>query len=158
MAIRNILFVCKANQCRSPSAEAVLRHLLAERGAGARFEVESAGTHAFGPCSRPLFEAHAAARKRGYEIPASVARLINPGDFEHFDLILAMDCANVQDLRNMAPTRCKHKIELLLDYGERYPGREVPDPVGGDVSRYDAALSMIEDGCRGIAQLLLRAA
>ena len=158
MSIRSILFICKANQCRSPAAEAVMRRILAERGAGARFEIDSAGTHEFGNRSRPLFEAHAAASRRGYDIPPSTARRIGPGDFDRFDLIIAMDKSNADDLRRFAPTRCKHKIEMLLDYSERFHGRDVPDPIGGDARRFDLALDMIEDGCRGLAQLLLRAA
>jgi protein-tyrosine phosphatase len=158
MPIHNILFVCKANQCRSPSAEAVMRRLLAERGAAARFEIGSAGTHDFGSASRPLFEAHAVALKRGYDIPPGKTRRVMPGDFDRFDLILVMDRVNLAELRKVAPTRCKQKIELLLDYSERYCGKDVPDPVGGDGRQYELALDMIEDGCRGLAQLLLRAA
>jgi protein-tyrosine phosphatase len=157
MAIRSLLFVCKANQCRSPSAEAVMRHILAQRGAASRFEIDSAGTHEFAPRNRPLYEAHAAAAKRSYEIRAGRARRIAPSDFDHFDMILAMDRSNLADLRKIAPTRSKQKIELLLDYSERFSGQDVPDPVGGDARRYDLALDMIEDGCRGLAQLLLRA-
>jgi protein-tyrosine phosphatase len=158
MPIRSILFVCKANQCRSPSAAAVMLKVLGERGAATGFEIDSAGTHEFGARSRPLFEAHTAARKRGYDIEQASARRVAPADFDRFDLILAMDRGNLAELRKVAPTRSKHKIELLLDYGERFHGSDVPDPVGGDARRYEIALEMIEDGCRGLAQLLLRAA
>jgi protein-tyrosine phosphatase len=155
---RSILFVCKANMCRSPSAEAVLRAILMERGAGASFDVDSAGTHDFGASPAPHVPAVQAARRRGYDVPGRKSRRITPMDFDRFDMILAMDRANVADLRRIAPTRCKQKIELLLEYGDRYYGQDVPDPVGGDARRFDLALEMIEDGCRGLAQLLLRAA
>lgn len=158
MSIKRILFVCKANQCRSPSAEAVLRKMLSESGTAGQFDVDSAATHAFDDCARPLFEAHAAARKRGYDIKPAMARRISQADFDRFDLILAMDQANLADLRKVAPTRCKHKIELLLEYSDRFHGKDVPDPVGGDSRRYDLALDMIEDGCSGLARLLVRAA
>jgi protein-tyrosine phosphatase len=154
--MNSILFVCKANQCRSPTAEAVMRHMLDKRGVS--FELDSAGTHDFGDRTRPLYEAHLAAQKRGYVLHPGRARRVQSGDFERFDLILVMDRANLEDLRRVAPTRSKQKIELLLEYGERFHGRDVPDPVGGDARRFDAALEMIEDGCRGLAQLLLRAA
>ena len=135
-----------------------MRKLLAERGAGARFELDSAGTHDFGPGSRPLYEAHLAARKRGYELTPAATRRVTAADFDRFDLILVMDRANAEQLRGLAPTRCKHKIEMVLDYGERFHGEEVPDPVGRDARHFDIALEMIEDGCRGLAQYLLRAA
>ena len=158
MSARSILFVCKANLCRSPSAEAVLRAMLRERGAVARFEIDSAGTHDYHPGQRPFPLAAASAARRGYDVSACAARRVSPADFDRFDMILAMDAANLAELRRIAPTRCKHKIELLLDYGERYQGEDVPDPIGGDARRFELALEMIEDGCRGLARLLARAA
>lgn len=158
MAVRSVLFVCKANICRSPSAEGVLRALLTKRGAGASFQIDSAGTHDFHPSASPHSAAIEAARKRGFDISGCTARRITPGDFDHFDMILAMDKSNLEDLRRIAPTRCKQKIELLLEYGERFYGEEVPDPIRGDARLFDLAFLMIEDGCRGLAQLLLRAA
>jgi protein-tyrosine phosphatase len=71
-------------------------------------------------------------------------------------MILAMDKANVGSLRTIAPTRCKQKIELLLEYGERYHGQEVPDPYGGEIQDFELALAMIEDGCKGLVELLVR--
>ena len=38
-----ILFVCLRNICRSPSAEAILKHLLEKRGNSADWEIDSAG-------------------------------------------------------------------------------------------------------------------
>lgn len=156
--VRSILFVCKANMCRSPSAEAVLRAILAERTAGATFEIDSAGTHDFGASASPHLSAVRAAKRRGYDLSGCRARRISPADFDRFDMILAMDRRNLEALRRIAPTCHKPKIELLLDYGDRYRGQEIPDPVGGDDKGFDLTLDMIEDGCRGLAQLLVRAA
>jgi protein-tyrosine phosphatase len=158
MAGRSILFVCRANLCRSPCAEAVLRSLLNERGAVAGFEIASAGTHEYRPGERAFPLAAAAAARRGYDVSACASRRVTPADFDRFDMILAMDRANVAELRRIAPTRCKHKIERLLDYGERYQGEDVPDPIGNDPRLFEQALDMIEDGCRGVARYLLRAA
>ena len=156
--IRSILFVCKANLCRSPSAEGVLRTMLANRGWSAMVEIDSAGTHQFRPGAQPHPSAMEAARLRGYDLSACSARQITPADFDRFDMILAMDNANVADLRRLAPTRCKQKIELLLDYGDQFYGEEVPDPIGGDAKAFQRVLEMIEDGCGGLVQLLVRAA
>ena len=83
-----------------------------------------------------------AARLRGYDLSACSARQITPADFDRFDMILAMDNANVADLRRLAPTRCKQKIELLLEYGDRYHGQEVPDPYGKPAKDFEIALDM----------------
>ena len=129
-----------------------------KRGAGTGVQIDSAGTHDFQTSAAPHPSAIEAARKRGFDISGCKARRITAADFDHFDMILAMDKSNLEELRRIAPTRCKQKIELLLEYGDRFYGEEVPDPIGGDARLFDLAFLMIEDGCRGLAQLLLRAA
>ena len=67
-----------------------------------------------------------------------------------------MDRSNLSALKSVCPTRCKQKVELLLEYGDEFHGKEVPDPYGGKEEDFNLALDMIEDGCRGLARLLLR--
>ena len=126
--MRSILFVCTANICRSPMAEGVFRKLLADEGVARDFDVDSVGTHEYHVGKAPFPMAIASARRRGYEIENLVARRLRPHDLDHFDMLLAMDRGNISHLRAIAPTRCKPKIELLLDYSERYHGEDVPDP------------------------------
>ncbi len=154
--MRSILFVCTANICRSPMAEGVFRKLLTKEGNEKAFEIASAGTHDYQVGKPPFPTAVESAKKRGYDITQVVSRRIKPGDFDHYDLILAMDRSNLASLRQIAPTRCKQKIELLLEYGDRYHGEEVPDPYGGEAKDFELALDMIEDGCQGLAGLLVR--
>ena len=154
--LHSILFVCTANICRSPTAEGVFRARLAKKDPQHKLEIDSAGTHDFHVGKPPFPAAVEAAKKRGYDITGCVARRVQQGDFEHFDLILAMDKSNVAALRTTAPTRYKHKIELLLEYSEKYHGQDVPDPYGGDEKDFERALEMIEDGCRGLVRLLAR--
>ena len=154
--MRSILFVCTANICRSPTAEGVFRKLLTSQGVADRFDVDSAGTHEYYTGKPPFPLAVAAAKARGYDITHLIARRLRPHDFDHFDLILGMDRSNVASLKSICPTRCKDKIELLLEYGDEYQGKDVPDPFGGEVKDFELALDMIEDGCRGLAALLVR--
>jgi protein-tyrosine phosphatase len=156
--MRSILFVCTANICRSPMAEGVFRKMLADAGRDGEFEVDSAGTHDYHVGKPPFKMAMEHAAKRGYEISQLVARRVRPQDFDHFDSILAMDRANVASLRTIAPTHCKNKIELLLDYGDLHYGKDVPDPYNREAKDFELALDMIEDGCRGLVSLLTRAA
>ena len=154
--MRFILFVCTANICRSPTAAGVMRQLLARKGKRDQFEIESAATHDYHLGKPPFPTAVEVSKARGYDITQHVARRVVPHDFDHFDLILAMDRSNVASLTRVAPTRSKQKIELLLEYGDRFHGEEVPDPYGGDIEDFERALVMIEDGCRGLLKLLLR--
>jgi protein-tyrosine phosphatase len=152
--MRSILFVCTANICRSPMAEGVLRKLLADEGMLDGFEIDSVGTHDYQAGKAPFDAAVQCARKRGYEIVHLVSRKIRPHDFDHFDLILGMDKTNIVNLKTIAPTRCKPKIELLLEYGDKYHGKEIPDPYLKPARDFEMALNMIEDGCRGLVGLL----
>ena len=151
-----VLFVCTANICRSPTAAAVLRGYLRASGAEDRFEVGSAGTHDYHVGKPPFPAAVEVAKAHGIEIVDHVARRVSPGDFDRYDFILAMDRANVAALRSIAPTRSKRKIELLLEYGDKYHGLEVPDPYGGEMKDFELALDMIDDGCEGLVKLLVR--
>jgi protein-tyrosine phosphatase len=151
--VNSILFVCTANICRSPTAEGIFRRLLLREGIG-NLQVESAATHAY-MIGRPAFpSAVEHAKKRGYDLTDCISRQIRGSDFDDFDMIIAMDRSNVMALQSMAPTRCKQKIELLLDYSDKYHGKEVPDPYGGDDGAFERALDMIEDGCIGLVELL----
>ena len=152
--MQSVLFVCTANICRSPMAEGVFRALLAKKGVKASIEVDSVGTHDYHIGEPPFAGAVEAAKRRGYEIAHLVARRISSGDFDHFDMILAMDRGNIVHLKTIAPTRCKPKIELLLEYGDKYHGKDIGDPYGGDAKGFETALDMIEDGCNGLLQLV----
>jgi protein-tyrosine phosphatase len=154
--MRSVLFVCTANICRSPMAEGVFRKLLADAGRERDFEIDSAGTHDYHVGKPPFEKATEMAKRRGYTIDHLVARRIVPSDFERFDAILVMDRANLASLKTIAPTRCKNKIELLLEYGDEHYGKEIPDPYGQKDKAFEAALDMIEDGCRGLAAFVTR--
>src|SRR6185437_14038151 len=98
--------------CRSPTAEAVLRAMVARAAPHAKLAIASAGTHDY-HVGMPAFPAAVAvANARGYDLGAHVARRVGPGDFDRYDVILAMDRYNIAGLGSLAPTRCKGKIEL----------------------------------------------
>ena len=137
-------------------AEGVLKKLLAAKGAGARFQVDSAGTHDYHIGKPPFPLAVARAKLRGYDLTQIVSRQIKGDDFETFDLILGMGREHLSNLRQIAPTRCKNKIELFLEYGDRFHGEDIPDPYHGTAKDFDLVLDMVEDGCKGLAGLLVR--
>jgi low molecular weight protein-tyrosine phosphatase len=137
-------------------AEGVLRKMLADEAIADRIEIDSVATHPYHQGQPPFADAIAAAKKRGYEIQHLIARPVKPHDLDHFDMVLGMDLANINHLRTIAPTRCKPKIELLLAYGDRFHGKEIPDPYGKKARDYELVLDMIEDGCSGLVELLAR--
>jgi protein-tyrosine phosphatase len=111
-----VLMVCMGNICRSPTAEGVLAYLVEQQGLQDRFEIDSAGTHAYHIGDAPDLRAQKAARDRGIELKHLRARKIAAADFEKFDYILVMDQDNYKNVRHMCPAQHLQKVRLLLDY------------------------------------------
>jgi protein-tyrosine phosphatase len=152
-----VLFVCTGNICRSPTAEGVLRHKLAEAGLGGRVEVDSAGTigyHAGEPPDRRAIER---AALRGYDLRDQRARQLLSSDFETFDLILCMDHGHFGQLGRVCPPHLADRVKLFLAYaGVMDLPAEVPDPYYGELADYDRALDLIEPGVEGLVAAIER--
>lgn len=149
-----VLFVCLGNICRSPSAEGVMRACLAERGLEERVKVDSAGTigyHAGEPADPRM---QRAAAERGYEL-TSTARRVAPEDFERFDLLVAMDRSNLEDLQAMAPPGADGKVRLLSEYLPAGSPRDVPDPYWSGERGFELVLDLLEEACPRILDELV---
>jgi protein-tyrosine phosphatase len=137
-----ILFVCMGNICRSPTAEGVMRRLLADAGLADVVEVDSAGTGGWHAGEPPDARATTAARRRGVTLQGG-ARQVRPEDFERFDLIVAMDRENLRELRALAPDDdAREKLRLLV------ADRDVPDPYYGGDRGFETVLDMVGAACR----------
>ncbi|MFA5083484.1 MAG: low molecular weight protein-tyrosine-phosphatase [Hydrogenophilaceae bacterium] len=142
--------VCMGNICRSPTAEGVFRQRLREAGLEDAVRLDSAGTHSYHIGKSPDLRASQAAARRGYDLSDLVGRQVGPGDFEEFDLILAMDHDNLANLQRICPRGQEHKLHLFLSFSSRYAGREVPDPYYGGAQGFDHVLDMVEDAVEGL--------
>lgn len=147
-----MLFVCLGNICRSPTAEGVMRHLVEDEGLSGEFELDSAGTGGWHVGDPPDPRAREAARRRGIVV-AGAARQVQHADFEDFDLILAMDRANLRDLRAAAPPDGSAEIRLLREFDADSVGGgdlDVPDPYYGGPDGFDDVLDLVDAACRGL--------
>ncbi len=143
-----VLFVCTGNICRSPMAEAVLRHRL--DGGDLRLLVDSAGTSAEEEGNPPDRRARLVAERRGYRMPDRVARPVRRRDFETFHLVLPATRAHARQLLRMQPRRSSAEIRLLMEFADNPPCVDIPDPWYGDLPDYEYALDLIEQAIDGL--------
>lgn len=132
-----VLAVCLGNICRSPTAEAVLRHKLQALGLAEHVQVDSAGTGGWHVGDPPDLRSQRHAQRRGYDLSPLRARRVSETDFERFDLILAMDEDNLADLERLRPPQGRAELRL-------FAGRAVPDPYSGGPSGFEQVLDLIE--------------
>ena len=151
--IKSVLFVCMGNICRSPSAEAVFRKKSQEQGLS--LLIDSAGTVGAHVREKPDHRAQKMGAERGYSFNGIKARKVTIDDFNDFDLILAMDQHNVDELKKIAPPELRYKIVLFLDFALNYEEAEVPDPYYGGANGFRFVLDLVEDASDGLIEQLI---
>jgi protein-tyrosine phosphatase len=143
----SVLFVCMGNICRSPTAEGVFRHRVAESNLDLAVTIDSAGTHAYHVGEPPDPRSIRAALKRGIDLSEQRARAVDINDFRRFDYILAMDDGNLDMLEPMQPEGSIARVSLLLDYCAGANTQHVPDPYYGGAGGFDEVLDLLETAC-----------
>jgi len=131
-----VLFVCLGNICRSPMAEAIFNHK-----ANQLLRADSCGTAAYHIGDEPDPRTLKVLKKHGI-VCDHVGRQLAKEDFEKFDLILAMDKANLQDILR-AGKNYSHKVKLMREYDPQGPG-EVPDPYYGGDKDFQEVFDILE--------------
>lgn len=142
MVKTSVLFVCTGNICRSPTAEAVFRHIVEQKGAGARFHIDSAGTHGYHIGDAPDSRAIAVAARRGVDMAGLQARKVQKEDFERFDHVFAMDAGHFQHLQDMCGGAKKSRAVLAM-----FDDEDVPDPYYGSMADFERVYDIVERGC-----------
>ena len=138
-----VLFVCLGNICRSPTAEGVFRHYVEQAGLSEHVTIDSAGTSDWHIGKTPDPRTIAAAAQRGYDVSTLRGRQATAQDFAEFDLILAMDNSNLQNLQAIQPANSKAELALYLPRFGISPD-EVPDPYYGGEDGFELVLDMLE--------------
>jgi len=125
-----ILMVCLGNICRSPLAEGIMRAKTEKMGLD--WQIDSAGTGAWHIGNLPDQRSRAVAKAHGIDITDQRARQLVVKDFERFDLILAMDQSNYQNIIQLAQNdQQKEKVNKILDLANNQ-NKDVPDPYYDD--------------------------
>jgi protein-tyrosine phosphatase len=153
--IRNILFVCAGNICRSPMAEWQLKALLRENPIPG-MQVGSAGLIAL-PDNAASFNAVRVARENSISLEEHRARLINTELIDNADLVLVMESHQGHELIANHP-QASEKTFLLRHFA-RYGSRErgISDPYGRNLEAYRFCFEDIKECVESLHEWLLKA-
>jgi protein-tyrosine phosphatase len=142
------------NICRSPTAEAVFRHLAPRLAPELDIEVDSAATHTYHLGAAPDSRTQHVARAQGIDMSQLRARQLAPEDFQRFDWIIVMDENNRSDATALAPPAAHAQLYRLLDFAPQQELRDVPDPYYGGPADFAHVLSLIDIAVRGLIEAL----
>lgn len=117
--MKSIIFVCLGNICRSSLAEGVANQKVRELGLD--LKIASAGLSRYHNGEAPCELSQEIARKHGVDISQQVSQHTSEFDLESFDLVVALDESNKQELLSMGLTN----VKKLGDFG--FSGKDVAD-------------------------------
>ncbi len=138
---RSVLFVCTANQCRSPMAEALLKALAAQRGETERWQIQSAGTWA--EPGRPATQlSQIVMQQRKIDLSAHRSRPVDATLLTSADVILVMTRHHQEALQAEFP-EVQSRILLMSQLIDR--SFDVDDPFGGSVDDYELCATDLQN-------------
>lgn len=118
--MKSILFVCLGNICRSPLAQGIAEKLIREKQLD--IKVDSAGTGNWHIGEAPCPNSIKVASINGIDISAQQGRQVTEADLSSFELIVALDESNYENLKKMG-------AENLIKLGHfGHNNEDVPDP------------------------------
>ncbi len=130
------LVVCTANVCRSPMAEAAMRHALAARGL--RPEVGSAGIDALPDEPAHALSVEAVAQAGLGDLSSHRSRLVSPLMVRNVDMVLCMEQVHRSSVVARVP-EAAGRVRLL----GHWEGAEIADPVGGPAHEHRECLELM---------------
>lgn len=158
MAPVKLLFVCLGNICRSPAAENLMNHALEQRGLVGQVVCDSAGTSNYHIGARPDRRMTAALAQDPGLAAVGSARQFHRGDFEAFDLILAMDRDNYRDILALDREGIYgDRVKLMSEFCRQAKYRDmqdVPDPYYGGDAGFRLVIDLLTDACDGLLEQL----
>lgn len=116
------------------------------------WQLDSAGTAGWHAGDPPYPEMVQAAALRDVDLSPLRARQFTTADFDAFDIIVAMDSDNLEQIRSKAPATGGARLAKLMDFAPHSGVTSVPDPYY--TRDFESALDLIEAGCQGLLNSL----
>ena len=139
--MKNILFVCLGNICRSPLAHGIAQNIVKQQHLP--YEIDSAGTSKWHEGEAPCANSITIANRHDIDISTQRSRPITTADIHGFDYVVAMDQQNKKDMEAFG----FKNVYLLGDFGG-YKRKDIPDPYyfnGSDVlDGFEKVYTMVE--------------
>ena len=149
--MKQILFVCTGNTCRSSMAEVIANHLARQKGWGDKLVFLSAGTHAF-PGSPASYNAVEAVKTYDLDLTSHAAKRVTQDLINRADLVLTMTRGHKMLLAAQFPASLG-KLYTLHEYlGDEF--RDVADPIGGDLAVYQACAEELEGAVKELLRII----
>jgi len=140
--VKNVLFVCTGNICRSPIAEGLFRRLTGNRK---DIEVASAGVHAVRGQPPSLYAVEVCAAE-GIDISGLRSQPLTGALVDQATHVFAMTGAHLETIQTLFPQSAE-KTFLLREFEE--PGttvwRDLPDPIGLGREVYEDCARIIKN-------------
>ena len=146
--MKNVLFICTGNICRSPMAEGLLRQM-----SGGRVEVVSAGLGA-GRGQQPSAHAIRVLKEEGIDISEIRSQPVSAHLLEKADHIFTMTRDHLDMLLLLFPEMAAKARLLHFDEAAKGGRADVTDPIGGTRETYESCKEDIKRAMPRLMELI----
>jgi protein arginine phosphatase len=148
----SVLFVCTANQFRSPIAAACFSKLIEQEALDKKWRVASAGTWTESGMRAAGIASRVARSLDLGGLESHLTRQVEQDLLDRFDLVIVMETGHKEALYSEFPTLHQH-LYLLSELADGIP-YDIPDPADTSVDPFDVGREICTLLARGKEKIL----